>query len=154
MSGKRKCSYERCEGLAVPFVVTAFCWLGLMILQLSTRSGFLSGGFTKLVAYATKTYKPEYVIAFADRGVSDGALYKNNRFVYDKIFEPDYMYVVNKERKPKSDYRPQRFKDDPYLDWEDGLTEMELAKLNGLERIWDSGKVRYLKKDIRANNKL
>lgn len=117
----------------------------LTVVRYATSANVV-GGFTKLVAYATKTYKPEYVIAFADRGVSDGALYKNNRFVYDKIFEPDYMYVVNKERKPKSDYRPQRFKDDPYLDWEDGLTEMELAKLNGLERIWDSGKVRYLKK--------
>jgi hypothetical protein len=53
------------------------------------------------------------------------------------------MYGVDGERKPKFGYRLKRFESDPELEWEAGLTERELAKLNGLERIWDSGKTRY-----------
>lgn len=103
------------------------------------------GGFTKLLAFAEKTYKPESFITFADHGVSDGGLYENNGFSAEKILPPDYMYVVDGERKHKFGYRLKRFESDPELEWEAGLTERELAKLNGLERVWDSGKTRYRK---------
>ena len=69
----------------------------------------------------------------------------DNGFSADKILPPDYMYVVEGERKHKFGYRLKRFESEPELEWEAGLTERELAKLNGLERIWDSGKTRYRK---------
>lgn len=117
---------------------------GLNIIRYATSCNVV-GGFTKLLAYAEHSYSPEFFVTFADHCVSDGGLYENNGFVVDKILPPDYMYVVGGERKHKFGYRIKRFKDDPDLLFEEGLTEKQLAELNGLERIWDAGKTRFVK---------
>lgn len=104
------------------------------------------GGFTKLLAYVTKKYNPEEIITFSDNSVSDGGLYKNNGFTVDKELPPDYMYVVKGRRKHKFSYRLQRFKNDPELLWEEDLSEKQLALLNDLPRIWDAGKVKWVKR--------
>lgn len=77
---------------------------------------------------------------------SGGGLYERLGFRIDKILEPDYTYLVNNARKHKFGYRLKRFKNDPELKYQEGLTEKQLADLNGLYRIWDQGKVRYVKK--------
>ena len=64
---------------------------------------------------------------------------------FHKELAPDYMYIVNGERKHKFGYRLKRFQSDPELKYVVGLTERELAALNGLERVWDAGKTRYRK---------
>lgn len=106
-------------------------------------SGTVVGGFTKLLKHAERTYEPDSFITFADHTISDGGLYENNGFVIDKELPPDYMYVVNGERKHKFGYRLKRFRNDPGLQFAEGLTEKELADLNNLPRIWDAGKTRY-----------
>jgi hypothetical protein len=93
------------------------------------------GGFTELLKYAERNLSPNQFIAVADHCVSDGSLYSANGFIGDKKIPPDYCYVVKAERRPKSEYSPKRFKEDPNLQWEDGLTEKELADLNGIPRI-------------------
>lgn len=103
------------------------------------------GGFTKLLQYVERTYKPAEVITFSDHCVSDGGLYRQNGFIADKELPPDYQYVVKAERRHKFGYRLKRFKNDPDLLWEEGMTEAELAVLNGLDRIWDAGKTRWVK---------
>ena len=117
----------------------------LNIIRYATAANVV-GGFTKLLKYAEKTYTPEAFITFADHCVSDGGLYENNGFIVDKELSPDYMYIVDGERKHKFGYRLKRFQNDPTLKWVEGLSERELAELNGLERIWDAGKTRYLYK--------
>jgi hypothetical protein len=106
-------------------------------------AGSVTGGFTKLLSHATKTYSPSSFITFADHTISDGGLYEKHGFVVDKLIAPDYMYVVRNERKHKFGYRLKKFRNDPNLLWEEGLTERELAALNNLHRIWDAGKTRY-----------
>jgi hypothetical protein len=101
------------------------------------------GGFTKLLNFAANTYQPESFITFSDNSVSDGGLYENNGFVIDKKLPPDYMYVFKGKRYHKFGYRLKRFKNDPELKYVKNLTERELAELNGLVRIWDSGKTRW-----------
>jgi hypothetical protein len=118
---------------------------GLNIIRYATSANVV-GGFTKLLAYAERTLLPDFIITFSDHCVSDGGLYENNGFIADKELKPDYRYVVGAERKHKFGYRLKRFKDDPSLIWIDGLKERELADLNGLDRIWDAGKTRWLKK--------
>lgn len=103
------------------------------------------GGFTKLLKHAERTYVPEKFITFADHTVSDGGLYESNGFIAEKELYPDYMYVVKGERKHKFGYRLKRFRNDPELKFEEGLTERELAELNNIPRIWDAGKTRYVK---------
>jgi hypothetical protein len=106
-------------------------------------AGSVTGGFTKLLKHATKTYLPSSFITFADHTISDGGLYESHGFEVDRMLSPDYMYVVGGERKHKFGYRLKRFKNDDSLVWQEGLTERELALLNNLPRIWDAGKTRY-----------
>lgn len=103
------------------------------------------GGFTKILKHVENTYMPEKIITFSDNSISDGGLYENNGFVADKELPPDYQYYVDNERSHKFGYRLKRFKNDDSLVWVDGLSETELAVLNNIDRIWDSGKTRWVK---------
>lgn len=108
-------------------------------------SATVVGGFTKILKYAEKNVPVSSFITFSDNCISDGGLYENNGFIADKEIRPDYRYVVGLTRAHKFGYRLKRFRNDPDLLWEDGLTERELAKLNNLPRIWDAGKTRWRK---------
>lgn len=116
----------------------------LNIIRYATSQNVV-GGFTKLLSYAEKTYKPKSFVTFSDNCVSDGGLYENNGFIADKNLAPDYTYLVKGERKHKFGYRLKRFRNDPELQYRPGLTERELAALNGLPRVWDAGKTRWVK---------
>ena len=84
------------------------------------------------------------IVTFSDNQVSDGGLYEKLGFSKDKDLLPDYKYLVDEERVHKFNYRINRFKKDPHLTYKEGLTERELAELNGLERVWDCGKTRWV----------
>lgn len=114
----------------------------LNIIRYAT-SARVVGGFTKLLAFASREYTPESFITFADHMISDGGLYEGNGFVADKVLAPDYMYIVGGERQHKFGFRLKRFRSDPQLVFVEGASERELADLNGLLRVWDAGKTRY-----------
>lgn len=103
------------------------------------------GGHSRLFKWFLELH-PEVneVTTFADRGVSDGGLYKSSGFAEGSDLPPDYMYIVNGVRVHKFNYRKSRFKSDPGLQFKEGLTERELAELNGLSRIYDAGKTRWV----------
>lgn len=103
------------------------------------------GGFTKLLAYSTKELDVSKFVTFSDNCVSDGSLYKNHGFIRDKELKPDYMYVEKDKRKHKFGYRISKFRSREDLDYIESLSETELAKLNNLPRIWDAGKIRWIK---------
>lgn len=84
------------------------------------------------------------IVTFADHQVSDGGLYEKLGFILDKELSPDYRYLVDEERKHKFGYRITRFKNDPYLKYKEGFSESQLAKINGMKKIWDCGKSRYI----------
>lgn len=116
-------------------------------------SCLVPGGFSKLLKSAVKKFSEEaglfpirkfdQIVTFSDNTVSNGKLYEKNGFVLDKILNPDYTYLVGNERRHKFGYRLKRFREDPTLEYREGMTEKQLAELNGLPRIWDCGKVRY-----------
>lgn len=116
--------------------------LNIVRFATSTR---VPGGFTKLLKYAEREYKPDKFITFADHCVSDGGLYETTGFVNHKYVNPDFMYLVGRERKHKFGYRLKKFRTDPNLKYVEGLTERQLAALNGLHRVWDAGKTLYVK---------
>ncbi len=116
----------------------------LNIVRFAT-SKTVMGGFTKLLKNAEKMYKPNSFITFSDNSISDGALYQQTGFIKDKEISPDYMYVVKGQRQHKFGYRLKRFKNDPNLQHIPGLTEHQLAQLNNLPRIYDAGKIKWVK---------
>lgn len=114
----------------------------LNIIRYATSANVVDG-FTKLLSHATKSFKPDSFTVIADNCEANAELYENNGFIVEEVLPPDYLYVVRNERKDRANYPLERFRGDPKLLWEEGLTEMELADLNGLDRIWDAGKTRY-----------
>ena len=108
-------------------------------------SAIVQGGFTKLLRFAEKSLQVRQWVTFADRGVSDGGLYEASGFVNDGLIATDYMYVVKGKRCHKFGYRKSRFRDDPGLKFDPTMTERQLADLNKMPRVWDAGKVRYVK---------
>lgn len=118
----------------------------LNLLRYATVTNVI-GGFTKLLKYVEKELTPESIISFSDNTVSDGGLYENNGFVAVKELKPDYMYVVKGKRVHKFNYRLKRFREDPTLQYKEGLSERELAALNKISRIWDAGKIKWKTSD-------
>lgn len=107
-------------------------------------SAIVRGGHSRLFKWFLQMHPGvSRVVTFADNDVSDGGLYETCGFVRERELAPDYRYVVGDKRVHKFNYRKARFRDDPELLFEDGLTERELADLNGLKRIWDGGKALY-----------
>lgn len=100
-------------------------------------------GLQEMLSYVSEMHQMTSYTSFSHHVLPDEDFYENNGFIAEKMFAPDYMYVVRKNRYPKSDYPIERFKDDPALLWEDGLTLRELEDLNGLNRIWDAGRTLY-----------
>lgn len=98
------------------------------------------GGLKKMMSHLPY----DRFVTFADHCVSSGALYEETGWIKDGELPPDYRYVVNGQRVHKFNYRLKRFREDPELEYVEGLTERELADLNGIPRIWDAGKTRYV----------
>ena len=107
----------------------------------------------KLFGYFTKNYNPESVKSFADRRWTVD--YKNN--LYTKLgfkcagfTSPDYKYYNLKDNKPqrfhKFGFRKQRliskFGNTYGLTMD--MTETEMAKALGYDRIWDCGLIKYV----------
>lgn len=103
------------------------------------------GGHSKLIAYLVREI-PGWgrIVTFADHSVSDGSVYRASGWVEDGVLPPDYMYVSKGRRHHKFGYRLSRFRDDPELAFVAGMSESQLAKLNKLDRVWDSGKTRFV----------
>lgn len=114
-------------------------------LERYATSARVPGGQSKLLAYAERTRPWTRLVTFADHEVSDGNLYERTGWTAEKVLRPDYRYVVGGRRAHKFGYRLARFRSDPNLEYVDGLSERELAALNKLHRVWDSGKTRYVK---------
>lgn len=103
------------------------------------------GGASKLLKAFEREYHKVRIVSFADLCVSNGDMYYKLGFKEDKILNPDYKYLVNSCREHKFNYRLKRFKNDPSLIFEEDKTESELAKINKLSKIYDAGKIRFVK---------
>lgn len=91
------------------------------------------------------------VVTFSDNSLFTGSTYQQHMgFVFDGLIPPDYKYFDVKGSSPhrfhKFGFRKKRFRDDPSLLYQEGMTERELAILNGFTRVWDYGKTRWVKR--------
>lgn len=116
-----------------------------LTLERYATSAVIPGGQSKFLSYIDKNIQYTKMVTFADLTVSDGSLYEKTGWIKDKILPPDYKYVYRGKREHKFNFRKKRFKDDPNLLFQENLTERELAELNNLPRIYDSGKIRYVR---------
>ena len=96
------------------------------------------GGASKLLKYFERNYDWKELFSYADRRWSDGNLYEKLGFTFDSNTDPNYWYFKNKKRIHRFALR-KNMEDDR------NLTEWENRKLNGWDRIWDCGNIKYVK---------
>lgn len=119
--------------------VAVMLFKGNVLTRYATSKKVL-GGFGKLL----KASGLDEIITFIDLDTFSGETYFKTGFVIDSYLKPDYKYIVRGKREHKFNFRLKKFKDDPNLLYEEGKTERELALMNGLYRIYDSGKYRLI----------
>lgn len=99
----------------------------------------------KLFSHFIENYSPEEVKTFLDRRwcySEDDNLYTKIGFVNDGILAPEYRYTDGHgERLHKFLFRKQKLAAKYGLDI--NLTETEMVKKLGYEKIWDCGLIRY-----------
>lgn len=103
--------------------------------RLCTKDDWTVAGFLgKAVRVASGIYKQD-IITWVDRCWSEGSAYLTAGFDKDKILPPDYFYVslsggriISKQSFRKVDSR----------------TESQRAADEGLTRVWDCGKIRFV----------
>ena len=103
----------------------------------------------KLFKYFIKKYNPLEVKSFADRRWTinkDNNLYTNLGFILTDVLKPDYKYYnpkIDKFRRfHKFNFRKQILSKKYNLDI--NLTEDEMTKELGYDRIWDCGLFKYV----------
>lgn len=102
------------------------------------------GGFSKLLKYFKTNYDWNQIISFADLRWSTGALYTKTGWILDKIIPPDYSYATsNTTRYHKFNYR-RKYLPTKLKHFDPTLSERENCDNNGILRIWDCGKLRYI----------
>ena len=122
------------------------------IQRYATR-GVIPGGFTRLLAHAQKILLAEgvnlrsWVTLSADQSTT-GKLYSAAGFSPAGTVPSNYWYtggIARDRRASKEAFQKKRFREDPALLWDESWTEREAAAANGLHRVWDAGKTRWVK---------
>ena len=128
------------------FTNTKKCEGEFELLRYSTLYNVI-GGASKLLSYFIKTYKPKSIISYADRRWT--SIHNN---VYDKIGftkvsngTPNYWYVGrgNNYRRFHRFGFAKHTLSRRLTNFNPDITEWENMKLNGWDRIWDCGNLKY-----------
>lgn len=118
---------------------------GNLVLTRYATAYAVPGGHSKLVSYVEKTQDYGKLITFADLTFSEGKLYEATGWILDGELKPDYAYVRGSVRRHKFSFRKANFKSDPSLIYVEGMTEAKLAEMNNIPRVFDAGKLRFIK---------
>jgi len=111
------------------------------LVRFVTNSDLVVGGASKLLKHFIKEYQPSQIISYADLRWSEGNLYK--KLGFDVVSKPTigYWYVSEyKKREHRFNFTKQqlvREGADP------ALTEWEIMKELGYDRIWDCGHQKF-----------
>jgi len=118
--------------------------------RFATDSNYIYQGVGgKMFSYFVKKYEPNIVISFADRRWtpwSDNNLYTKLGFTLENITKPDYRYYNENVDRYKRIHKMSMSKS--LLSKKYGfpmtMTELEMAKELGYDRIWDCGLFKYV----------
>lgn len=93
------------------------------------------GGFSKLLSFFIKTYKPKRIITYADKEWSDGNLYIKNNFNNINETKVNYKYLINNRRINKQRYTKKKLKIN--------ISESQYMKNKNIYRIYDCGQIKF-----------
>jgi hypothetical protein len=99
----------------------------------------------KLLQQFIKVYKPYKITTYADRRYADdAAFYSKIGFKYIKLTPPNYWYIDENytHRYYRYNFAKHTLKD-KLKNFNVNLTEWQNMQLNGWDRIWDCGNLKY-----------
>ncbi len=100
---------------------------------------YIPGIASKMFKYFIKNnLNIREITTYADLRFSNGNLYDKLGFNYKYNSDPNYFYIVNKERKNRFTFRKGVLKSKLKL-FDPELTEYQNMLNNGHDRIWDCG---------------
>ena len=104
------------------------------------------GGFSRLLNFFVREFKPDKIMTFADRRYSLGNLYRTNGFNYIGSTKPNYFYYKAKSKYSRQQFQKHKLhKKLPIFD--PGLTETENMLMNGFVKVYDAGHHQFLWSD-------
>jgi ElaB/YqjD/DUF883 family membrane-anchored ribosome-binding protein len=109
------------------WVLTRFC----------TKANFtIQGVLSKISKLASQQLRTD-ILSWADYRLSTGNGYEKAGWVFEQLLPPDYFYhksgkVFSKQSRQKKT-----------VNTPEGITERQHAKIDGLNRVFDCGKIRY-----------
>ena len=111
-------------------------------------SASVRGGLSKLLKHAQATLGFTTLTTFSDVRFFGGSSYAKVGFTEEGRIPPDYFYSKQGLRIHKSNLQKSRVKaaaEKGLALFDPSFTELELSQLNGYSRVWDCGKVRWVK---------
>lgn len=102
------------------------------------------GLFSKMLSYFEKNYDYDFVYSFSDNRWGWGEVYDSNGFSVDSYVKPDYFVTNYKIREHKFNWRKSRIQSRFNIDITN-KTELELIHELKWDRIWDCGKIKWIK---------
>lgn len=111
-------------------------------------SKIVVGGASKLFTHFIRNHNPDEVYSYADRrrtSTLDGSVYDKLGFKKDSITRPNYWYVDFNTgiRYHRFNFR-KNVLNEKLDNFDSDLTEYENMLLNGYDRIWDCGSIKYI----------
>jgi len=114
------------------------------MLRLCTKLGInVIGGASKLFKYFIKKYDPKSIISYADRSWSNGDIYRKLGFSLIGKTQPNYYYIINKERRYRFLFRKDILIKQGF---DKNKTEKEIMLERKIYRIYDSGHLKFVYK--------
>lgn len=99
------------------------------------------GGASKLFKHFLKKNNPKQIISYSDMRYFDGSLYNKLGFELVNQTKPNYFYVINHNRENRFKYRKDVLVKEGF---DKSLTEKEIMKSRGYNRIWDCGNKKWV----------
>lgn len=99
------------------------------------------GGASKLFKYFISNYEFNDIITYADRGYSNGNLYKKLGFKFMHKTTPNYFYVIDGIRHHRFNYRKDKLIKDGF---DPNKTEHEIMLERKIYRIYNSGNLKFI----------
>lgn len=105
------------------------------------------GGASKLLTYFERKYQPESLTTYSDRRYGTEGFYKQLGFELSHISKPNYWYFSTKTNNLlENRIKYQKYKlQKRFANFKAELSEWEIMKLNGYNRIWDCGNLVFVK---------
>lgn len=119
---------------------------GVLSIGRYASAGVLSDGVEMLLSFIKEYMEVKGWSGIADLGLGEDYWYESRGFQVEDFREPTCFYVVGGKRVHPSSLTKEHYRKDGALLYDETMDVDEHAELNGIGRVWDSGKVVFVKK--------